>query len=351
MTWKRWLFTALSFAATIGVSVYFVAGWWSQGTSINLPWQAHALALLAVATEVVSRSWKITWSAKAVRIRLPFLTSLRACLAGDFGASLTPARSGAEPARFLVLAEAGVSASRALVVLYAELFLEMLSLAVVVGVVAIVFRNAGRVLAALVGVVGLYSAFVLGIAALAVVLSRKPPRAVPGWARAIWISERRWRVIERWLGSVRKTVDAMRHIELGWATVAFVASVIHVSVRLVVLPAIVYGAGGHAPLAPLALWPLGFLYGAAVVPAPGGGGAVELAFSAALRRVIEPGLFAPALLWWRFYTFYIYIVLGGLAAGRTAMRALRKRNELEDELHRGEDVPSAAGERPSPSPS
>ena len=64
---------------------------------------------------------------------------------------------------------------------------------------------------------------------------------------------------------------------------------------------------------------------------------ISLAFSAALRGVIGPKLFAPALLWWRFYTFYIYIVLGALAAGRTAMRALRKRDELEAELERGED--------------
>ena len=62
-------------------------------------------------------------------------------------------------------------------VLYAELFLEMLSLATVVIVVAIIFRHAGMVLGALVGVVGLYSAFVLGLAALAVMLSRRPPRS------------------------------------------------------------------------------------------------------------------------------------------------------------------------------
>lgn len=338
MTWKRWLFTALSFAAVIGISAYFTAHWWGEGTSINLPIAAHLFAIAAVATEIVSRAWKITWSAKSVRIRLKFFTALRACLAGDFGASLTPARSGAEPARFLVLAEAGVTPSDALVVLYAELFLEMLSLATVVAIVAIVFRHAGMVLGALVGVVGLYSVFVLGVAALAVLLSRRPPRSLPpGWARKLRISERRWRVIERWLASVRTTVAAMRNIDLRWATASFLASVVHVSVRLVVLPAIVYGAGGHAPLAPLALWPLGFLYGAAVVPAPGGGGAVELAFSAALRGVIGPKLFAPALLWWRFYTFYLYIILGALAAGRTAMRALRKRDELEDELERGED--------------
>jgi glycosyltransferase 2 family protein len=337
VTWKRWLFTALSFAAVIGVSAYFTAHWWGQGTSINLPLTAHLFAIAAVATEVISRSWKITWSAKAVRIHLSFRTAMRACLAGDFGASLTPARSGAEPARFLVLAERGIAPSDALVVLYAELFLEMLSLATVVVIVAIIFRHAGTVLGALVGVVGLYSAFVLGIAAFAVMLSRHPPQVTPpSWARRMRIGEPRWRVIERWLASVRKTVDAMRNIDMKWAAASFMASVVHVSVRLVVLPAIVYGSGGTAPLAPLALWPLGFLYGAAVVPAPGGGGAVELAFSAALRHVIGPKLFAPALLWWRFYTFYIYILLGALAAGRTAMRALRKRDVLEAEFERTE---------------
>jgi uncharacterized membrane protein YbhN (UPF0104 family) len=208
----------------------------------------------------------------------------------------------------------------------------------VVAAVAIIFRGAGIVLGALVGVVGLYSAFVLGVAVLAVVLSRRPPRsAPPGWARALFLNERRWHVVERWLAQVRRTVEALRNVDVKWVVAAYFASVVHVSVRLVVLPAIVYGAGGDAPLAPLALWPLGFLYGAAVVPAPGGGGAVELAFSAALKNVIGTRLFAPALLWWRFYTFYIYIVLGALAAGRTAVRALKKRDELEDELEKGED--------------
>jgi uncharacterized membrane protein YbhN (UPF0104 family) len=57
-----------------------------------------------------------------------------------------------------------------------------------------------------------------------------------------------------------------------------------------------------------------------------------LAFRAALAGVIGPGLFAAALLWWRFYTFYIYIVLGAIVAGNTALRAVRKTQELEDQL-------------------
>jgi hypothetical protein len=40
------------------------------------------------------------------------------------------------------------------------------------------------------------------------------------------------------------------------------------------------------------------------------------------------------LLWWRFYTFYIYILLGALIAGGTVLRALRKEREMEEELER-----------------
>jgi len=333
MTWKRWAYTAVSFAAVIGVSVFFILRWWRAGSAIGLPLQAHLLAIAAVLIEILTRSWKITWSAKAAHIELKFVTALRTTLAGDFGASITPARSGAEPARFLVLAEAGVPTSSALVVLFAELFLEALSLATVVIVVAIVFRHAGVVLGALVGVVGAYAGFVLGVAAVAMALARKPVREIaPVWARRIGLGGRRWGVIERWLAQVRTTVDSVRHIDFRWALGSYTMSVIHVAMRLCVLPALVLGAGAMAPLAPLALWPLGLLYGAAVVPAPGGGGAVELAFRAALAGVIGKSLFAAALLWWRFYTFYIYIVLGAVVAGNTALRAVLRTAEMEEEL-------------------
>src|ERR1041385_5707969 len=132
MTWKRWLFTAFSFAAVIGVSVFFIVRWWRAGSTIVLPVRAHLWAIAAVVVEIMTRTWKITWSAKAAHIDLKFMTALRTTLAGDFGASITPARSGAEPARFLVLREAGVPTPSAMVVLFAEMFLESLSLATVV---------------------------------------------------------------------------------------------------------------------------------------------------------------------------------------------------------------------------
>jgi uncharacterized protein (TIRG00374 family) len=333
MTWKRWLFTAVSFAAVLSISAWFILRWWRAGSAVILPPRSHLFAIAAVVTEILTRSLKISWSAKAAQIRLSFFTALRTTLAGDFGASITPARSGAEPARFLVLAEAGVPTPSALVVLFAELFLEALSLATVVLVVLVVFRNAGIVLGALVGVVGTYAGFVIGMAVVAVMLSRRNvDNAPPPWARRLGLRGHRWEVIQRWFAQIRSTVDSVRRIDMRWATASYTMSVIHVAMRLCLLPALVYGAGATAPLAPLALWPLGLLYGAAVVPAPGGGGAVELAFRAALAPVIGPSLFAAALLWWRFYTFYIYIVLGALVAGGTVLRAVRKTDEMEAEI-------------------
>jgi uncharacterized protein (TIRG00374 family) len=332
---RHWLFTGLSFAAVIGVSAYMIAEWWDQG-SLALPIRSHVLAATAVLAEIVARALKLTWSAKAVRMVLPFRVSVRTSLAGDFGGAITPARSGAEPARFLVLAEAGIAATNALVILFAEILLEALSLAAVVLTVAIVFNHAGKVLGALVGVVGLYAGFVLGVAALALMLAHRDVTDVPPrWAARIGLRAGRWRLIRNWLAKVRTAVEAVRNIRLGWALAAFVASVVHVAMRLCVLPALVLPATAQpVPVAPLALWPLGFLYGAAVVPAPGGGGAVELAFRVALGSVIPAHVFPAALVWWRFYTFYLYIILGAVIAGGVALRAVRKTEELEEDFER-----------------
>ena len=335
MTPTRWLITALSFATTIGVSIYMIAGWSQNGATLVLPARAHLLALAAVVVEVLARALKIRWSAQAAGLRVSLGTSLRTCLGGDFAAAITPARSGAEPARFFVLSESGLASSSVLVILYAELFLEVFSLAAVVIIVAIVFRDAGMVIYTLVGMVGAYAAVVLGLGALALFLSRRnasgPP---PRWARRLRLHAGRWRTIQRSLRKLRSTIDSVETVNRWPAIAAFFASVVHVAVRLTVLPALVLTSVATVPLAPLALWPLGFLYGAAAVPVPGGGGAVEMAFRAALGGQIPGQLFAAALVWWRFYTFYIYILLGAIAAGNTVLRALRRTSEYEEEVEK-----------------
>lgn len=335
----RWFLTALSFAALFGVSGYIISDWAkaAQGASLALPPIAHLLAAGAVTAELVSRAWKIVYSARAVRIPLRFMVGLRTSLGGDFGAAITPARSGAEPARYLILSEAKVAPASVLVILFAELFLEALSLAVIVAAVVIIFHSSGTMLAALIGVVGGYSAFVLGLGTAAFFLSRSashgPP---PRWARRMWLTGGRWRMVQRGLRQVRDTVEQVRGLDWSYATLSLVMSIIHVAMRLTILPALVLTTHPDVPIAPIALWPFMLLYGSVVVPAPGAGGAVEAMFQQLLHDVIPTSIFGASLLWWRFYTFYVYILLGALIAGGVVMRAIRQEAKVEEEFVKGE---------------
>ena len=336
---KRWIFTAISFAAVVGVSIYAVMSSTPSGVTLALPVQAHLLAFGAFVAEVVARAFKLSWSARSVGTHLPLATSIRTSLGGDFAASITPARVGAEPARFLILKLSGIESSAAIVILYFELFLEMLSLGVVLATMMLLFDASNRVFVAMIGVVGAYAAFVISLGVIGIILSRRlVGTEPPAWARRLKLTGKRWEFIHRWLMRVRTTVDSVKELHYGWLSAALVASILHVAIRFTILPAIVYSATqAGVPLAPLVIWPLGFIYGVGVLPAPGGGGAVELAFRAALTKVIPANIFAPALVWWRFYTFYIYIIIGALVAGNTAMRAVRDVEETEEELEKGEN--------------
>ena len=93
------------------------------------------------------------------------------------------------------------------------------------------------------------------------------------------------------------------------------------------LPIIITSLGADVDLTSLVLWPLVLLYGGALIPAPAGGGAMEFGFSAIMRDVLPPDVLAASLIWWRFYSYYIYVLLGAFAAGRTVMRALNNKKQ------------------------
>ncbi|HEU4565848.1 MAG TPA: flippase-like domain-containing protein [Gemmatimonadaceae bacterium] len=331
MTPKRWILAVLSFAASIGASAYIVYTTWPQQRNpAILPLWAHGAALLLALLEMGSRALKIHFSAAALRVPLGFGATLRTCLGGDFGGAITPGRSGAEPARYLILSEAGVPPAENFLILWIELFLEMLSLAAVVVAFGILFQgSAGGALAGVLGVVGIYALFVLGLAAAGIVLSRRnasgPP---PAWASALWLHAGRWRAIQRSLRRIRAGVERARDAKLGLLALAYLASILHVLFRLAILPLLVFALGGlTGSIAPLVLWPLALFYGGVVAPVPGGGGFIEVTFRHFLGDAIPAFVLGASLIWWRFYTFYLYVILGAIAAGRSVMRALRDDGE------------------------
>ena len=162
------------------------------------------------------------------------------------------------------------------------------------------------------------------------ILSRRnangPP---PAWARRVGLHAGRWRTVQRTLRALRESVQSLRRADPTLMLLAFGGSVLHVLFKVATLPILVFLGDPSFPrtmdtLAPLVLWPLALFYGGVVVPAPGGGGFIEGAFAATLGSAIPAGIFAASLLWWRFYTFYLYLLVGGAAAGDAALRALRR---------------------------
>lgn len=330
MSLRRWLFAMISFAVMLGASAWIVAHNWPAGGMPSLSWAAHAAALAAVAVEMLTRAFKIQASAIAVGVPIRFGTSLRVCLGGDFAAAITPGRSGAEPARFLILGESGMPVAGRVLVLFLELFLEMCSLACVCLGLAWAFYDRGASIRGLLALVGGYSVAVLGVGVLGLILARHhthgPP---PSWARMLQLHAGRWRTIQRILRQLRHAVRALRQANVLYMVAAFAGSVVHVVCKVAALPLLVFlGDRTFAltmeSLAPLVLWPLALFYGGVVVPAPGGGGFIEGAFAATLQSAIPATIFAASLIWWRFYTFYLYIVFGGIAAGSAALRAIRR---------------------------
>ena len=306
--------------------------WPAEGMPL-LAWQSHVGAVVAMVVEIVTRALKIQASAHAIAAPVPFATALRVCLAGDFAAAITPARSGAEPARFLVLAEAGVSSAKRVIILFLELLLEMLSLALVCVVLAVLFSGRGASVRGLLTLVGGYSTAVIGATVIGFLLARRrtfgPP---PAFVRRLGVNAGQWRGLQRTLRQLRGSVHALRTADKRLMSVAFAGSVLHVICKVAALPLLVYLSAPAFPvtmqtLAPLVLWPLALFYGGVVVPAPGGGGFIEGAFAVTLKDAIPAAVFAASLLWWRFYTFYLYIIVGGLAAGDAALRAIKRRSD------------------------
>jgi uncharacterized protein (TIRG00374 family) len=296
-----------------------------------------------VLLEIVTRAFKIQWCAASLRIPIKFWTSLRVVLGGDFAASITPARSGAEPARFLVLAEDGTAPAPALLILFAELLLETWSLVVLCALFLVLFRDEGGVLGLMSVMVALYAVLVLAVGALAYKFSATHARGTPpAWAPRIGLHAGRWRAIQRAMRSLRANLAALRNASIGLMGAAFAASLVHVGLRLAVLPIIALALDPTLPLSSLVLWPLVFLYGGAIAPAPGGGGAVEFGFGVAFANMMSPAVRGGSLLWWRFYTFYLYVILGGLSVGGTVLKALRPQKHGRLHTRAAEKLPFRA---------
>jgi uncharacterized membrane protein YbhN (UPF0104 family) len=110
----------------------------------------------------------------------------------------------------------------------------------------------------------------------------------------------------------------MMRLGPGMTLLIVTLSAVHILGRLAVLPALLFDVMRPAQLDEIIAQPLLLFYAGALVPAPAGGGLIEIAFATRLHNALGPAV-AAALLWWRVYTFHLLAAAGGLVLAWTAL--------------------------------
>ena len=274
----------------------------------------HALALLLLAVDCITRAWRIQLAARAAGGELGFFDALRLNLYGEAAATFTPNRLGGEPARFLGMTWSGMRVVTSLVALGVEVAAEW----PVFGLVAIALaayyvpdwsQTAERFLTHSLARDLLAIELVVLVVLIVVWALQRLVRAGAIRHRV----RRQWRV-------------ALAHVRRAPWWVLFAGAlltVVSLAARALVLPALVWGHPDAPPLAVMFFGSLALLHAPLVVPLPSGGGGIEVAFLSGFAGDFGTHQVTMLLLW-RFYTTILLSALGMYLLVRTHGAAAAK---------------------------
>jgi hypothetical protein len=258
--------------------------------------------------------------ARQVGLNLGYGASLRAVLAGSFAASVTPAMLGGEAVRGYALARDERRVGHAGAAILAERLLDMGFFMAGGAAFALLY---GKLLTGALGLalmaMGALLAFGLGVVALAALR----PAVVRGWCAraAAWAARRdgakqaRWRArAEHEFDQFRAALGVLARRPQALALAALLTFGMWAS-ELGVLWVLLHAFGTPLPFGLVLLAGMLLLLAMTTPLAPGGSGVAELG-AAAVFGALAPGLSPFFAVAWRGCTFYMNLVLGGVAAAR-----------------------------------
>jgi glycosyltransferase 2 family protein len=316
---------ALAGVATVGVFIFTVQPeTWEQLKGFNIAYIPLLFALSCIAWLCNGARYRIV--ARALGYTLRFKQALMISLSTEFGMAATPAGMGGTVIRLSMLRRAGVpvAAGGTMMTTDAAIDIAFFLLLAPIAVFVILREQAflglvdeasdfhalgamGLLLLLLVCLVALLRAAWfhrrLHRAAAATRFGRR--RRLPGrWRHLRWRTSRSIRhILEalRFLGRRRKSALAS----------AFALAAVQWSCRYGLLPLILLAFGiERNPLPLFLIQGLLFAFSLLLV-LPGGGGGVEVTAALILRQLVPIPLVAVILLMWRFFTFHLYLLVGG----------------------------------------
>jgi uncharacterized protein (TIRG00374 family) len=325
----QWMWKPLATGLILGLLVMAGVTYWSTG---NETWvrlrQFHPLfavgAFALVLIAWVCNGLRLKILAANVGYRLPLRRTTQVTLVSEFGVAATPAGSGSLILRVFLMRRLGVPAGVTLSLLASDgifdlfFFICILPFAfwpLLSGQVAVPLGLGQSVIVSLLVIAVLIA---LGLAFI------KSNRRLDRLSNARFVDlpqwRRRWRALRRmWRHRIR---HAWKEFWEGLRAVARIPRRILASVLLIVvvqwfcrygvLPLLLWGFG-H-PVNPFLFFVLqGLLFMLQlVIVIPGGSGGIEVIFALLMGHFMPPELVGVALVLWRFYTYHLYVICGGL---------------------------------------
>ncbi len=262
--------------------------------------------------------------------------------AGMYYANITPSSTGGQPMQVYLMAQRGVPAGVATSALTARYFFNQLTL---VGMTVLLWAlnwdfamgQIGHV-AGLV-VLGCVVNFACVPIIVAIMCNRRLVERAARWGIG-FLAKRRWcKHPEKWEAKAMETIDHF-HSSLmdlvkrpGHMLIQLLSSVVEMTC-LMLVPLVVYKALGLSGTPWQHILTISFLLfvSASYTPLPGASGAQEGGFLVYFQGIYTGGTISIALLVWRFMTYYLCLLAGGVDQVYTSLRKRRGHIERTEPL-------------------
>jgi len=259
----------------------------------------------------------------ALGYKIPLPRCIRITLSSEFGIAATPSGVGGGVLKIYLIRQQGIPVGGAMSMFTTDMTLDLLFTLIVIplGISSFltifrpILRKPGEVLPVILGLLVVVAAITFAYLRFRATRNNRAAGDAgltrPKGLRGLFTTWRR--LLRKWAGEFHSGFSTLLRLRKLFLVAAFLVSVVQWSCRYGVL-VLVLRALGAKDFNPFALFILqGLLFlGSLILVLPGGGGGVEAAFGLTVSQLVPGNIVGVALLLWRFFTYYLYLIGGGI---------------------------------------
>lgn len=332
--WRGVLLAVAFSVLAISLLLYYTKADLSQAFSaVNFLYLAAALGLIVL--NWFLEAGRLCTIIDAIGDQLPFAKALQIALVGSFFANITPFDSGREPLQVYLLAKHGVSAGKSTAVILIKTIMSTIArLALALGIPAwlLLTKSAWSLPPLLNTALNIGIVLYILVTTALIFFMLRPQKLTPllrsilgwRWLTRFWSRQKLDQAADGVLGEVRTFHDSIQVLtrakKRNLLLIAFYSVLLWV-MTLSVPALLLWGLGVNSPFLQILAVSLIFYLAAAYAPTPGSAGVSEAGFAAIFfaSNLIPYPLLGVFVLLWRFLTYYISLMVGGVVSLFTFM--------------------------------